>query len=69
MKLEEKWPRGYRGKVVQRCGRTTSPDDGRQVITIAHPETCSGELKMTVACTYRQKHYTSVYLGKNVLIN
>ena len=34
--FEENWPRGFRGEVVQRCGRTD--DDGRQVITIAHPE-------------------------------
>ena len=42
MKFEENWPRGYRGEVVQRCGRT---DVGQQVITIAHSEPCSGELK------------------------
>ena len=42
MKFEENWPRGYRGEVVQRCGRT---DNNRwQVITKAHPEPCSGEL-------------------------
>ena len=41
MKFEENWPRDYSGEVFQRCGRT---DDGRQVITIAHPEPCSGEL-------------------------
>ena len=49
MKFEENWPRGY-SEVVQRCGRTdgrTPMDDGRQVITIAHPEPCSGELKST----------------------
>ena len=34
MKFEENWLRGYRGEVVQRCGRTD--DDGRQVITTAH---------------------------------
>ena len=49
MKFEENLPMGYRGEVVQRCGRTkdgrTTMDDGRQVITIAHPEPCSGELK------------------------
>ena len=43
MKFEEIWPRGFRGKVVQRCeradGRTDGrTDDGREVITIAHPE-------------------------------
>ena len=42
MKFEENWPRDYR-EVVQRCGWTD--DDGRQVITIAHPEPCSGVLK------------------------
>ena len=50
MKFEENWPRGYREEVVQRCGWTDdgsqmTSDDGRQVITIAHPEPCSGELK------------------------
>ena len=35
MKFEENLPRGFREEVVQRCGRT---DDGRRVITIAHPE-------------------------------
>ena len=43
MTFEENWPRGYRGEVDQRCGRTD--DDGWQVITIANPEPCSGELK------------------------
>ena len=45
MKFEEIWPRGFRGEVVQRCGRLTDgrtdeTDDGRRtgVITIAHPE-------------------------------
>ena len=33
--FEEIWPRGFRGEVVQRCERT---DNGRRVITIAHPE-------------------------------
>ena len=37
MKFEENWPSGFRGKVVQGCGRTDGrPDDGRQVIRIAH---------------------------------
>ena len=27
------------------AGRRTATDDGRQVITITHPEPCSGELK------------------------
>ena len=48
MKFEENWPRAYRGEVVQRCGRTDAgrrtDDDGRQVITIVHPEPCSGDL-------------------------
>ena len=42
MKFEENWPRGFRGEVVQWCGQT----DRWQVITIAHPEPCSGELKI-----------------------
>ena len=48
MKFEENWPRGFKGEVVQRCERTD--DDGRQVITIAHPEPCSGELKTLSNC-------------------
>ena len=36
MKFEENWSRGFRGEVVQRCGQQMM-DDGRQVITIAHP--------------------------------
>ena len=40
MKFEENWPRGFRGEVVQRCGWTD-----RQVVTTAHPDLCSGELK------------------------
>ena len=27
VRMEENWPRGFRGEVVQRCGRTT--EDGR----------------------------------------
>ena len=39
MKFEEIWPRGFREKVVQRCGWTDRRmDDGQGVITIAHPE-------------------------------
>ena len=41
MKIEEKWPRDFRGDVVQWCRRTTDgrrDDDERQVITIVHPE-------------------------------
>ena len=39
MKCEEIWPRGFRGEVVQRCGRTEGrTDHGQRVITIAHPE-------------------------------
>ena len=42
MKSEENWPRGFRGKVVQRYGRTkdgrTMTVDGLKVIKIAHPE-------------------------------
>ena len=42
MKFEENYHKGFRGEVPQRCRwtmdgqRTTG--DGRQVITIAHPE-------------------------------
>ena len=36
MKFEENWQRGFKGEVVQTCGRTD--DDGQQVITIAYPE-------------------------------
>ena len=36
VKFEENLPRDFRREVVQKCGRTT--DDGRQVITITHPE-------------------------------
>ena len=43
MKFEEIRPgRGYRGE-VQMYGLK---DDGRQVITVAHPEPSSGELKL-----------------------
>ena len=48
MKFEENWPRSYRGEVIQRCGWMDdgwTDDDRRQVITIAHPEPCSGEVK------------------------
>ena len=34
MKFKEIWPRGFRGEDVQMCEWT----DGREVITIAHPE-------------------------------
>ena len=40
MKFEENCPRGFRGEVGQKFGRTDDgrTDDGRQVMTIAHPE-------------------------------
>ena len=44
MKFEEIWPRGFRGEVIQRYKRTDGwtdgrrMDDGRGVITIAHPD-------------------------------
>ena len=39
IKFEEIWPRGFRGEVVQMCGRTDRwTDNRRRVITIAHPE-------------------------------
>ena len=56
MKFKEYWPKGYRGEVVQRCERTDK--DGRQVITIAHPEPCSGELQNC--------HWTSQSKGNRV---
>ena len=58
MKFELNWLRGFRGEVVQNVnGRTHGwtdrrmegrTDDGRKVITIAHPEHSSGELKKEV---------------------
>ena len=39
MKFEEIWPWGFRGEVFQMCERMDrQTDDGRGVITIAHPE-------------------------------
>ena len=47
IKFKEIWSSGFRGEVVQRCDRTDGQtdrqtvgqtDDGRRVITIAHPE-------------------------------
>ena len=39
MKFEEILPRGFRGEVVQMHERTEGQmDEGRRVITIAHPE-------------------------------
>ena len=40
MKFEEIWPRGFRGEVVHRCEWTDGQmtEDGREVITMAHPE-------------------------------
>ena len=39
IKFEGIWPRGFRGEVVQMCERTDGQtDDGRRMITIAHPE-------------------------------
>ena len=49
MKFEKNWPRGYRIEVVRMCERMDDrrmDDDGRQVITLAHPEPCAGELKI-----------------------
>ena len=54
MKFEQNWLRVFRGEVVWKClqtdtlkdGRTHAQTDDRQkVITIAHPEHSSGELK------------------------
>ena len=44
VKIEENWPRVTEEKSFKVVGGRTD-DDGRQVITIAHPEPCSGELK------------------------
>ena len=49
MKFEQNWLRGFRGGRLKMLtdgradGRT---DDGRKVITTAHPEHSSGELQM-----------------------
>ena len=45
MKFEENWPRVSEEKSFKGVERRTMDDDGWQVITIAHPEPCSGELK------------------------
>ena len=48
MKLEPNWLSGFRGEVVENVnGWTDTRTDGRKVITIAHPEHSSGELKMS----------------------
>ena len=44
MKFEENWPRVTEEKSFKGVDRRTD-DDGRQVITTVHPESCSGELK------------------------
>ena len=45
MKFEQNWLSGFREKSFENVnGRT----HGRKVITIAHPEQSSGELKMTM---------------------
>ena len=48
MKFEQNWLSGFRGENVENVnGRThRRTDDGRKVITIAHPEQSSGELKI-----------------------
>ena len=49
MKFEQNWLSGFRGGRLKMLtdGRTDArTDDGRKVITIAHPEQSSGELKM-----------------------
>ena len=44
MKFEQNWVKGFRGESFENVnGRT---DDRRKVITIAHPEHSSGEIKM-----------------------
>ena len=50
MKFEQNWLSGFRGESFENVnGRTHGPttDDGRKVITIAHPEQSSGELKIS----------------------
>ena len=47
MKFEQNWLSGFRGEVVENVNGWT--DDGRKVITIAHPEQSSGELKISGA--------------------
>ena len=49
MQFEENWPWGFSGEIVQTCGRI---DDGRQVVTIAHAELCSGELNIHPLCSF-----------------
>ena len=53
MKFEQNWLRSFRGKSFENVnGRTHGrTDDRRKVITIAHPEHSSGELKSTGALT------------------
>ena len=51
MKFEQNWLRGFRGMKMLTDGRTDGrTDDGRKVITIAHPEHSSGELKKKSKC-------------------
>ena len=48
MKFEQNWLRGFRGGCLKMfTDRQTDAwtDDGRKVITLAHPEHSSGELK------------------------
>ena len=50
MKFEQNWLSGFRGEVVLKCYWMHGwMDDGQKVITIAHPEHSSGELKLLSA--------------------
>ena len=54
MKFEQNWLSGFRGGRLKMLtdghmdGRTDARTDRRKVITIAHPQQSSGELKMGV---------------------
>ena len=50
MKFEQNWQSGFKGKVNGRTDGLTG--EGRKVITIAHPEHSSGELKTYVVGTH-----------------
>ena len=47
MKFEQNWFSGFRGEAFENVNGCTDgrTDDGQKVITIAHPEHSSGELK------------------------
>ena len=45
IKFEQNWLRGFRGGRLKMLTTDARTEDGRKVITIAHPEHSSGELK------------------------